>query len=498
MSERACRAIRRGASTPMCSRLTPCSTAPGSSGRSSAASRLADSSRPRFAATRAGTRRRRSSLASVPAPGWHLRPRHGVYARGRGCLARCSWPSRRSVCGRRCAPRFRAAASGCASASRHARRVLPRARSRRRAWRAARALASSADVARDCARVAAPTLVVTGEPALDRVVPVERTREYLAADSRRAARDAGADRPSRLVTRPELRTRWCATFRRNDSSGPGLTSRPSLPLREIPGPAGPLEALLDEPPSTGVTDGRARPTLRAVVFAHPHPQYGGTMHTKAVFRPPRLCAASAAPCCASISAASGTSAGSFDDGAGENGRLPRRARFHARALSGRPLWAAGMSFGAWIALIAGAADPRVSTLIGIAPPLSTLRLRAGPVEHEAEVLHPGRTRRVCPLEGDAGVLRPLRRAEGARRDRRRRSPVRRASVEVAEAIEDLLAISDWTMMHDAVIVSAVRTAGRQGAERNSARHAARRARGHRDRRSAAPRARASMPAKSTT
>src|SRR6266511_3000874 len=34
-----------------------------------------------------------------------------------------------------------------------------------------------------------------------------------------------------------------------------------------------------------------------------------------------------------------------------------------------PLWAGGMSFGAWIALAVGVDDPRVSTLIGIAPPL---------------------------------------------------------------------------------------------------------------------------------
>ena len=37
--------------------------------------------------------------------------------------------------------------------------------------------------------------------------------------------------------------------------------------------------------------------------------------------------------------------------------------------TGRPLWAAGMSFGAWIALTEGAGDPRVSALIGIAVPV---------------------------------------------------------------------------------------------------------------------------------
>ena len=37
---------------------------------------------------------------------------------------------------------------------------------------------------------------------------------------------------------------------------------------------------------------------------------------------------------------------------------------------GRPLWAAGFSFGSWIALEAGAVDDRVTVLIGIAPPVT--------------------------------------------------------------------------------------------------------------------------------
>jgi alpha/beta superfamily hydrolase len=49
---------------------------------------------------------------------------------------------------------------------------------------------------------------------------------------------------------------------------------PAEPLREFAGPAGPLEALLEEP---------AGPPRAACVFSHPHPLYGGTMHTKAVY-----------------------------------------------------------------------------------------------------------------------------------------------------------------------------------------------------------------------
>ena len=42
-------------------------------------------------------------------------------------------------------------------------------------------LLDGVDFAGDCGRVSAPTQVVTGEPELDRVVPVESTREYVRA-----------------------------------------------------------------------------------------------------------------------------------------------------------------------------------------------------------------------------------------------------------------------------------------------------------------------------
>ena len=41
-------------------------------------------------------------------------------------------------------------------------------------------LMQSLDLATDCARVSAPTLIITGDPSLDHVVPVASTREYLS------------------------------------------------------------------------------------------------------------------------------------------------------------------------------------------------------------------------------------------------------------------------------------------------------------------------------
>jgi len=65
----------------------------------------------------------------------------------------------------------------------------------------------------------------------------------------------------------------------------------------------------------------------------------------------------------------GGSAGTFDDGVGEKADFTAALDFMERHFPGLPLWAAGFSFGSWVALEVGAADPRVSTLIGIAPPV---------------------------------------------------------------------------------------------------------------------------------
>ncbi|HEY6214251.1 MAG TPA: hypothetical protein VIW45_18280, partial [Vicinamibacterales bacterium] len=51
-------------------------------------------------------------------------------------------------------------------------------------------------------------------------------------------------------------------------------------LREISGPVGRLEALLDEPDASW----KASSLHAAVVLAHPLTTHGGTMHTKAVYQ----------------------------------------------------------------------------------------------------------------------------------------------------------------------------------------------------------------------
>lgn len=64
-------------------------------------------------------------------------------------------------------------------------------------------LRDEVDLSDDCARITAPTLVITGEPALDRVVPVESTRRY--AEAIRGARYVMLERTGHLglVTRAD-------------------------------------------------------------------------------------------------------------------------------------------------------------------------------------------------------------------------------------------------------------------------------------------------------
>jgi alpha/beta superfamily hydrolase len=139
----------------------------------------------------------------------------------------------------------------------------------------------------------------------------------------------------------------------------------------IEGPAGPLEALLDEPEwPTADDEGAAATPRAAVVFAHPHPEHGGTMHTKAVFQGAKGLTRIGCAVLRFNFRGVGASAGTFDEGDGERADYHAALDVAAARYPGVPLWAAGFSFGAWIALETGAVDPRVSVLIGIAPPVS--------------------------------------------------------------------------------------------------------------------------------
>jgi len=222
-----------------------------------------------------------------------------------------------------------------------------------------------------------------------------------------------------------------------------------MPLREIAGPAGRLEALLDEPAAPGTigADGRVSAGhpggLRAaVVFAHPHTAYGGTMHTKMVYQSAKALSRIGCAVLRFNFRGAGASAGSFNEGPGEMDDFRAALDFMAQQYPGARLWTAGMSFGAWVALTVGAEDPRVSTLIGIAPPLSRYEFDAVERSAKPKFFIQGEFDDICPLK----VMREFY----ARAAEPKELVVIDAAdhlfdgkvSEAADALEDLL--EDWT------------------------------------------------------
>jgi alpha/beta superfamily hydrolase len=108
----------------------------------------------------------------------------------------------------------------------------------------------------------------------------------------------------------------------------------------------------------------------AVIFAHPLPTQGGTMHTKVVFQGAKALARTGCAVLRFNFRGVGRSAGVWDEGRGECGDFSAAIDFMAAHYPGVELWAAGFSFGSYVALTQGAQDDRICTLIGIAPPVN--------------------------------------------------------------------------------------------------------------------------------
>ena len=142
--------------------------------------------------------------------------------------------------------------------------------------------------------------------------------------------------------------------------------RPPLPQQlTIAGPAGGLEALLEEP--TGA------PFARFAVICHPHPQHGGTMHNKVVHTLARVLQEQGVATVRFNYRGVGASGGSYDAGAGET------ADALAVVAWGRARWPlaalvlAGFSFGAMVSLQASA-TARPAALISVAPAVTRLEI----------------------------------------------------------------------------------------------------------------------------
>ena len=213
-------------------------------------------------------------------------------------------------------------------------------------------------------------------------------------------------------------------------------------LREIPGPAGPLEALLDLP----ATAPRA-----AAVFAHPHPLHGGTMHTKAVYQAAKALARLGVAVLRFNFRGVGLSRGAHEAGPGEMEDFRAGLDLMAEKFPGLPLWAAGFSFGSWIALNVGVSDPRVHVLLGIGAAVDRYDFEAVKHSDKPKFLIHGEFDELIPVK-------EVKKFYGQMREPKDLVIIDAAdhlfngkTLELGQAVEDLLGDSDEHVTKDAKV-----------------------------------------------
>lgn len=168
---------------------------------------------------------------------------------------------------------------------------------------------------------------------------------------------------------------------------------------DLVGPVGRLEALLMTP---------EEPPVAAAVVCHAHPQHGGMMHFKAVFRAAKALQGAGLAVLRFNFRSVGRSEGSHDDGNGEQDDACAALSELERRFPGLPLVLGGFSFGSVAALRLAVRDARVRAVFALGFPLvrfgdaSTLAAPTQPrlfVQGEHDVYGPGETLR--------GLVEPL-------------------------------------------------------------------------------------------
>jgi alpha/beta superfamily hydrolase len=204
----------------------------------------------------------------------------------------------------------------------------------------------------------------------------------------------------------------------------------SEPVREIPGPVGPLEALLDLP------SGKPR---AAVVFAHPLSIEGGTMHTKVVFQSAKALTRIGCVVLRFNFRGVGRSAGAWDNGRGEMDDYRAAIDFLSRKYPDLEMWAAGFSFGSYIAMTSGADDDRVCTLIGIAPPVDRYEYASVKLSTKPKFIVHGESDELIPLRAVREFYARLQEPKELVEIDRANHLFDGQASEVGDALEELLA-----------------------------------------------------------
>ena len=158
---------------------------------------------------------------------------------------------------------------------------------------------------------------------------------------------------------------------------------------ELAGPAGPLEALLQECDSG--------PPGFAALVCHPHPLYGGTLDNKVVHRVASTLHDLGGATLRFNFRGVGRSAGRFDDGTGELEDARAALGWLRARLPGTALLVAGFSFGAWVAARLAASESAVGRLVLVGPPVAGADFAALRTSQVPKLVIQGTADETCPL-----------------------------------------------------------------------------------------------------
>ena len=122
------------------------------------------------------------------------------------------------------------------------------------------------------------------------------------------------------------------------------------------------------------------------------------MHTKVVYRATKALARIGCAVLRFNFRGVGSSEGVWDEGAGELADFRSALDAMAARFPDTELWAAGFSFGSYIALTVGATDPRVRVLLGIAPPVDRYDFSALRASTKPKFFIQGEMDELCPLK----------------------------------------------------------------------------------------------------
>lgn len=138
----------------------------------------------------------------------------------------------------------------------------------------------------------------------------------------------------------------------------------------VSGPAGRLEALLEEP--------EANEPVTAALVCHPHPQHGGTMHNKVVYRIARGLRRQGAAVLRFNYRGVNLSEGHYDKGIGEIDDARAALHLLRARYPALPLTLAGFSFGSRIALRVALETADTQRVIAVGVPARYLETESFP------------------------------------------------------------------------------------------------------------------------